>query len=468
MPLVEPISPVFQDVSNNVTMGGKQMKTVIIGGIAGGLSAASQIKREDRDSQVIVLEKSGDVSYAACGMPYNLFYKDKPVEDLYALSLDDIRKERGIDYRLHHEVVAIDPDRKVVTIVDHEHSGEYRESYDYLVYATGNQPNRLPLPGFDDADVFYFKTLDDTRLVKNTIYEKSPANVLLIGSGYTNLELVDVLYNIKITPVILEKAATILPSFAEEIRAKVLEKLEEKGIRLHTNVDIIEKTGTTVRTGTGNFDAGMVVVSIGVKPNSSLFSAAGGELGVGGAVKVDRYLRTNLPDTFAAGDCAEHYVRQLGRNGYMPLGPVANKQGRLAGSNIVNNGAMKIFYGIDQTAVFKFFDLTVATTGLSERQLQEKGANYVKIHVDTPTRGSFPGGGTMRVLLLFEKETGLLHGAQMIGQDVVAKRLDVLATAIYKQMTVFELAELDLSYSPFYSPVWDPLLIAANKAVKSV
>lgn len=444
------------------------MKTVIIGGIAGGLSAASQIKREDHGAQVIVLEKSGDVSYAACGMPYNLFYRDKPVEDLYALTLDAIRTERGIDYRQHHEVVAIDSALKEVTVIDRGLSREYRQSYDYLVYATGNKPNRLDLPGFDDADVFYFKTLDDTRLVKNIIYEKSPSTAILIGSGYTNLELVDVLYNMKITPVILEKSATILPSFAEEIRAKVLEKLEEKGIRLHTTVDITEKQGSVVRTATGDFEAGMVVVSIGVKPNTALFSAAGGDLGVGGAVKVDRYLRTNLPCVFAAGDCAEHYVRQLGRNGYMPLGPTANKQGRLAGSNIVNNTAMKEFYGIDQTAVFKFFDLTVATTGLSERQLQEKGADYMKVYVDTPTRGAFPGGGTMRVLLLLEKETGLLLGGQMIGQDVVAKRLDVLATAIYKNMTVFEIAELDLSYSPLYAPVWDPLLIAANKAAKEV
>jgi CoA-dependent NAD(P)H sulfur oxidoreductase len=444
------------------------MKTVIIGGVAGGLSAASQIKREDHSAQVVVLEKSGDVSYGACGMPYNLFFKDKPLEELYALSLDTIRKERGIDYRLHQEVVAIDPARKEVSVIDREHSREYRERYDYLVYATGNKPNRLTLPGFDDPDVFYFKTLDDTRLVKKIIYEKTPANALLVGSGYTNLELADVLYNMKITPVILEKSTTILPSFAEEIRDKVLEKLKEKGIKLHTDVDIIEKKGAVVKTASGDFDAGMVVVAIGVKPNSDLFSNAGGELGVGGAVKVDRYLRTNLPDVFAAGDCAEHYVRQLDRNGYMPLGPVANKQGRLVGSNIVNNTDMKMFSGIDQTAVFKFFDLTVATTGLNERQLEEGGAQYVKVFVDSPTRGAFPGGGTMRVLLLCEKGTGLLLGGQMIGQDVVAKRLDVLATSIYKRMTVFELAELDLSYAPLYAPVWDPLLIAANKAIKDV
>lgn len=444
------------------------MKTVIIGGVAGGLSAASQIKREDPGAQVVVLEKSGDISYAACGMPYNLFFKEKPVEDLYALSLDDIRTGRDIDYRLHHEVVNIDPERKEVTVVDHEGSREYREGYDFLVYAAGNHSIRLSLPGFDDPDVFYFRTLEDTRHVKDIIYEKAPASAVLIGSGYTNLELVDVLYNMKIKPVVLEKSTTILPAFAQEIRYKVLEKLREKGISLHTRVDVIEKKGNVVRTETGDFDADMVVVSIGVKPTTDVFAAAGGELGVAGAVKVDRYLQTNLPGVFAAGDCTEHYVRQLGRNGYLPLGPVANKQGRLVGSNIVNNKAMKPFYGIDQTAVFKFFDLTVATTGLSERQLEENGANYLKIYVDTPTRGAFPGGGTMRVLLLFEKGTGLLLGGQMIGQDVVAKRLDVLATAIYKLMTVFEIAELDLAYSPLYSPVWDPILIAANKAVKEV
>ena len=442
------------------------MKTVIIGGVAGGLSAASQIRREDRTAQVIVMEKSGDVSYGACGMPYNLLFQDKPVEDLYALTLDEIRNERDIDYRLHHQVIAIDPVRKELTVLDREQSREYYERYDFLVYATGNKPVHLSLPGFDDAEVFSFKTLDDTRLVKNFICEKTPRTALLIGSGYTNLELVDVLYTKKITPVILEKSAMILPAFAEEIRVKVLDKLQEKGIRLQTNVHIIEKQGDVVRTHTGDFDADMVVVAIGVQPNTGLFAVAGGNLGIAGAVKVDRFLRTNLPGVFAAGDCAEHYIRQLGKNGYMPLGPVANKQGRLAGSNIIHNNAMKEFSGIDQTAVFKFFDLTVGTTGLNERQLQKSGADYVKVYVDSPTRGAFPGGGTMRVLLLCEKGTGLLLGGQMIGEDVVAKRLDVLATAIYAHMTVFELAELDLSYAPPYAPVWDPLLLAANKALK--
>jgi NADPH-dependent 2,4-dienoyl-CoA reductase/sulfur reductase-like enzyme len=444
------------------------MKTVIIGGVAGGVSAASQIKRQDPGAEVIVLEKSGDVSYGACGMPYNLLLEDKPVESLYALTLEQIRVERDIDYRLQHEVVAIDSVKKEVTIVARDNSRTYRERYDFLVYATGNKANRLTLPGFDAPDVFSFKTLDDMRQVKHFIYEKAPASAVLAGAGYTSLELAEVFCDLNISLVILKRSAKILPTFAEEIREKVLEKLAEKRIRLYTGVEMIEKTGPLVRTTAGDFDAEMVVAAIGTKPNTDLFKAAGGELGVNGAVKVDRFLRTNLPDVFAAGDCTEHYVRQLGRNGYIPLGPVANKQGRLVGNNIVNNNAMQMFSGIDQSAVFKFFDLTVGTTGLNEPQLRGNGTNYVKVSVDSPTRGGFPGGGRMRVLLLCEKKSGLLLGAQMIGQDVVAKRLDVLATAIYNQMTVFELAELDLCYAPPYAPVWDPLLIAANQAVKEV
>jgi CoA-dependent NAD(P)H sulfur oxidoreductase len=442
------------------------MKTVIIGGIAAGLSAASQIRRQSPNSQVIVLEKSGDVSYAACGMPYNLFFKDKPVEKLYALPLEVIQKERGIDFRLQQDVTAIDPIRRTLSVSDLKYDRRYTESYDTLVYATGNSAIRLSLHGFDDPDVFYFKSLDDTRKTKQFLYEKSPATAVLIGAGYTNLEVADVLCNMKIKPVILEKADTILPTFSPEAREKVLDKIKEKGIELFTGVDVEGKAGKSVGTSVGSFDADLVVVSVGTRPNSALFAECGGALGVAGAVQVDRYLRTNYDTIFAGGDCAEHYVRQLGSNSYFPLGPAANKQGRIIGNNIVNPGDMKMFYGIDQTAVFKFFELTVATTGLNERQLQALGKEYLKVFVDSPTRGEYPGGGKIRIVLLFEKGSGLLFGGQMVGDDVVAKRLDVLATALYKQMTVFELAELDLSYAPPYSPVWDPILVAANLAVK--
>ena len=444
------------------------MKTVIIGGIAAGLSAASQIRRQSPQAQVVVLEKSGDVSYAACGMPYNLFFKDTPVEKLYALPLETIRKDRGIDYRVYQEVTGIDPLKKVLSVKDLRTGKKSTESFDFLVYATGNSSIRLHLPGFDDPEVCYFKTLDDTRGTKKFIYDKAPAKAVLVGAGYTNLEVADVLCNMRIKPLILEKADAILPMFSPEAREKVLDKIKEKGIELLTGVDVEGKFGRAVRTSAGSFDADLVVVSVGTRPNSALFAASGGVLGVAGAVQVDRYLRTNFEAVFSGGDCAEHYVRQLGGNSYFPLGPAANKQGRVIGNNISNPHDMKPFWGIDQTAVFKFFELTVATTGLNERQMQAMNKNYLKVVVDSPTRGEYPGGGTMRVLLFFEQGSGTLLGGQIVGDDVVAKRLDILATALYKQMTVFELAELDLSYAPPYSPVWDPILVAANVAVKKV
>jgi NADPH-dependent 2,4-dienoyl-CoA reductase/sulfur reductase-like enzyme len=444
------------------------MKTVIVGGIAAGLSAASQIRRQSPDDQVIVLEKSGDVSYAACGMPYNLFFKNTPVEKLYALPLETIQRERGIDYRVYQEVTGIDPIKKKVSITDLKSGARSTEEYDFLVYATGNKAVRLDLPGFDDPEVFYFKTLDDTRKTKGFIYDRAPTNAVLIGAGYTNLEVADVLCNLKIKPVILEKSPVILPMFCQEAREKVLEKIKEKGIELVTGVDVEAKEGRAVKTSAGSFEADLVVVSVGTRPNSELFAASGGVLGVAGAVQVDRYLRTNFETVFSGGDCAEHYVRQLNKNFYFPLGPAANKQGRIIGHNIANPGEMKQFYGIDQTAVFKFFEFSVATTGLSERQMQTIGSDYVKVVVDSPTRGEYPGGGTMRIVLFCEKGSGKLLGAQIVGEDVVAKRLDVLATAIYMQMTVFQLAELDLSYAPPYSPVWDPILVAANQAIRKV
>jgi len=401
-------------------------------------------------------------------MPYNLFYRDKPVEELYALSLETIRNERRIDYRLRHEVIGIDPVRQEVSAIDLDSRREYREGYDFLVYATGTRAVRLDLPGFADPEVFPFRDLDDARHVKSFIYDRKPHSALLVGAGYTSLEVADVLCNLQIKPVIVEKGQKILPAFCDDLREKVQEKLKEKGVPCYTGVDVKGKEGPVVQTSVGNFPADMVVSAVGIHPCTELLAAAGGELGVAGAAKVNRNLLTTLPRVFAAGDCAEHYVRQLGRNGYMALGPVANKQGRLVGHNIVNHQQMREFHGIDQTAVFKFFDLTVGTTGLIERQFEEVGKDVVKVVVDAPTRGSFPGGGMMRVILFCERGSGLLLGAQMVGQDVVAKRLDVVATAIYAGLTVFQMSELDLSYAPPYAPVWDPLLVAANQAVRLV
>lgn len=444
------------------------MKVIVIGGSAAGLSGASQIKRQAPGTNVVVLEKGGDVSYAACGMPYNLPFPDTPLETMYALSHEEIERERKVDYRLRNEVTELDAARQTVRVVDRASGREYEETYDFLLYATGNRPNRIDLPGFDAEDVFAFKTLDDARRVKAFLYERGVKTALLVGAGYINLELADVLREMKIRTVILEKAPLVLQAFHAAVREKVEAKLRERGVEFLTGVDVMGKDGKITKTSAGEFAADLVVTAVGMRPNSELLAAAGGQLGVASAAKVDRYLRTSLPNVFAAGDCAEHYARPLGRNVYMPLGTTANKQGRLAGSNIANPNRMREFHGIDQTAVFKLFDLTVGTTGLNEAQLAGNEFSFATTVVDAHTRGKYPGGGSVRVVLFAERGSGLLLGAQMVGQDVVAKRLDVLATAVYKKMTVQEIAELDLGYAPPFSPVWDPLLVAANQAVKKV
>ncbi|KUK10036.1 MAG: Rubredoxin reductase [Clostridia bacterium 41_269] len=444
------------------------MKILVVGGSAAGLTAASTIKRRKPDAQVIVFEKSGDVSYSACGMPYNLLEKDKPAESLYALSFKEITEVRGIDYRLHSEVLSIDPQKGRAVVYDRENSKEYAEEYDFLVYAAGALPNRLPLKGFDQHNAFYFKTLDDLRRVKKFIYEKKPKRACLIGAGFVNLELSEIFKELGMDVVVLEKMDKILPSFEPEIRQKAEEYLKKKGVLLETSVEVNYLDGNAVDTSIGRIPCDFVIAAVGIKPNAEIIREAGGEIGYKGAVKVNSYLETSLDNVFAAGDCAEHYVRVLDRNLYMPLGTTANKQGKIVGHNLSFPNSKKPFYGINQTSVFKIFDYTVGTTGLFSQQLEEEGISWNKSVVDVRTRGAYPGGGKMRVCLLFEKGSGRILGCQMVGEDVVAKRLDVAAAAMYAGLTVFELAELDLSYAPPYSPVWDPLLVAANQALKAV
>jgi len=435
------------------------MKVVIVGGIAGGLTCASNIKRMNKEINVVVFEKGKDVSYGACGMPYNLIDLDRPVEKLYALSFDEIVKNRGIDYRLNHEVIEADLKEKYVKVRNED--GEFIENYDILVIATGARANRISIFN-DQKDSFYFKTLDDLRRVKDFIKNNKVNKVCLIGAGYVNLEVAEVLREQGKEVFILEKMDKILPQFCDEIREKVYKKLNEKGVQLYLNVDITEKDVGKVKTNIGDFKADMFIVSAGVTPNSDLFDV---DKGVKGAIITDRYMQTSQKGVYAVGDVTLVYNRIIDDNVYFPLGTTANKQGRVAAYNIVHGNKMK-FYGIVQTATFKLFEYTVATTGLSEFQMDELGIDYEKTVVTTRTRGAYPGGGKMTVVIYHDKDDRKILGSQMVGEDVVAKRVDIIATAISNKMTIDDFAWLDLSYSPPFAPVWDPVLVCAQKAIK--
>jgi len=441
------------------------MKVVVIGGVAAGLSAASQIKRQMPEAVVTVYEKSGDVSYGACGMPYNLLFRDKPVESLYAMSYGEIIHKRGVNYKLYHEVEGIDVDKNTVKVKDITNKLTMTDNYDYLVYATGARAINLPEDKF--KNIHYFKTLDDLRKVKRLIYG-GIKNATLIGAGYINLELADVLSELGIKVKILEKMDTILPFLDDELKKIVLDTLENNGVELITGVNIYGSDGKIVDSSAGKFEQDLVVAALGVRPNTDILSNTGVNLGIKGAVKVNLFQQTNVENIFSGGDCAEHFNRQTGDFTYMPLGTTANKQGRIAGNNIANINNMLKFQGILQTAAFKLFDLTIATTGMFESQILNAKIDYGKAVITSHTRGAYPGNGHMTICLYYDKSNGLLLGGQIVGQDVVAKRIDVISTAIYKKATVFELSELDLSYAPPFAPVWDPILVAANVAVKQM
>lgn len=438
---------------------------MVVGGVATGLSAASQIKRQHPDATVVVYEKSGDVSYGACGMPYNILFKDKPVESLYAMSYGEIIHKRGINYKLYHEVDEIDIYKNKVRVKDITNNKTITDNYDYLVYAAGAEAIKLPEDSFNN--IHYFKTLDDLRKIKKVVHS-GIKNVTLVGAGYINLELADTLSELGIGVRILEKMNTILPFLDDELKKIVLDALKNNSIELITGVDIYGSDGKIIDSSAGKFEQDLVVAALGVKPNTDILLNTDLKLGIKNAVKVNLFQQTSIEHIFSGGDCAEHYNRQTGEFTYMPLGTTANKQGRIAGNNIVNINNMTRFQGILQTAVFKLFDFTVATTGMFESQIKEKKIDFDKVVITSHTRGGYPGNGHMTVCLYYEKNNGMLLGGQIVGQDVVAKRIDILSAAIYKKSTVFELSEFDLSYAPPFAPVWDPILVAANVAVKQL
>lgn len=445
------------------------MRIVVVGGVAAGMSAASQAKRRVKEAEVIALEKTGDVSYGSCGMPYNLMRADNPMDELVVLTADNFRNKRSIDVRLFQEAKKINREKKEVEVWDNKENKAYNISYDKLVIATGARAINLSLQK-QVKGVFMLRTLEDGKRLKNFIKERKPKKAFLVGAGRIALEIVHALHELGINTVLVKKRpGRILPQFEEEISEKVEAKLEEKGIKFISGVEIkgfMEKDGflKKVVTTEGEFDADLSIISIGVNPNAEIAKEAGINIGKTKAIEVDRYLRTSDKDIFACGDCCEHYHRLLKKPVFSPSGTVANKQGRIAGANAI--GANIIYPGVVGTSVFRLCDLTVARTGLLREEIKE---DFVKTIILSQTRGhAYPGSSPIKIVLFSEKGTGRLLGAQMIGKEYVWGRINVVAAGLYKDFTVDDLSSLDMAYSPPFSPVWDPLLIAANRAKKFI
>ena len=447
-------------------------RVLVVGGVAAGMSAASQIRRRRPETRVTVFERGNYISYGACGMPYNIEDPEREIEDLVVLTAEDARKKRGIDLRLRHEAKEIDLDRGTLTVVDLESGGEKHEEFDALVIATGARAIRLPLDGFDLPGVEVLRDLTDGAAIKNAL-KIGPKKAVIVGAGYIGMEMAHVLTERGLSVTVLERLPQLLPGWHDETVGVVGETLSSHGVEFHTGTTVTgAEAGSdgrvaAVLTDGGRFEADLVLVAAGVRPNVDLAASGGIRIGETGAIWVNQQQRTSHEAVWSAGDCAEAYHRVLRRNAWIPLGTTANKQGRIAGANVLGLGQR--FPGIVGTAGFVVFDQEVARTGLGEDQAKMEGFDPVAVTIRQRSRAhGYPDGVPIQVRMVADRETGLLLGGELVGREGAALRSNTLATALAAHMTVADLQSLDLVYAPPFASVWDPVLVAANQLEKKV
>ena len=449
---------------------------VIIGGDAAGMSAASKVKREQPDVEVIVFERGPYISYSACGMPYWLAGVIESDRKLIILTPDRARERRGIDVRIGHDVTAIDPAAKTVTVKRQETGETLTQPYTKLLIATGASAQHPPIPGLDLPGVFTLRTIPDAQHIYRHIEQTQPQQAVIIGGGYIGLEMAEALHERGLQITVVEMLPQLMPNFDADMVEEVTAHLAEHGVQVHTGervAAIVEQDGhLTVQLASGTLlPADLVLVSTGVRPNSELAKAAGLKLGKSGAIWVDAQMRTSDPHIYAAGDCVEHYHIVLGENAWIPLATSANKGGRIAGDNM--SGQQSSFPGIAGTAVVKIFDYTMSITGVTERQAISSGnwgaageAMGSTVVTAWEKAGYWPGAEKIKVKLVYQKSDGRILGGQIVGKAGVNKRIDIIATALSARLTVETLGMLDLSYAPPYSPTYDPVQVCANVAAR--
>jgi NADPH-dependent 2,4-dienoyl-CoA reductase/sulfur reductase-like enzyme len=442
-------------------------RLVVIGGVAAGMSAASRARRQNPQIEIIVLEKGAHVSYGACGLPYYISGQVADWKELLAYPEEFFREKRGIDVRLHHEAVEIEPGRKRVHAL-RAGTEAVTFGYDKLVISTGGAP-AIDLPGSDLERVFTCNDLAGAIRLREFLERERPATVVVIGSGYIGLEAADALTQRGLQVTILERSDSVLEGFEAPICERVEAVLEAHDVRLRkgcavTSITAAGDKGLHVHAGDTSESADVVLLATGIRPRTGLAGAAGIELGSTGAITVDERMLTNVNSIYAAGDCTE--VRHLvtGRPVYFPLGTTANKQGRVAGENAGGGNAR--FAGIVGTLATKIFELEVARTGLSATQARAAGFEPDSVFLHSSSRARYYHGRPLLLGLLWDRSSMRLLGCQMAGEEGVAKRIDVAATALHARMRVPDLLHLDLSYAPPFALVWEALLIAANEAIK--
>ncbi len=446
------------------------MRFVVIGGDAAGMSAASRAKRNQPDLETVVLEKTMDVSYSACGMPYNIADPHREIDDLVVRQARVFREKQGIDLRTDHLAERIDRRRMMVLCVNSK-GDTSKIPYDKLLIATGATPIIPNLPGFDLPGVLPLKSLEDGRKIKQYIRDHHVKRAVIVGMGYIALEMCEALRAVHIDVNMVKPRPVFIPWMNEKLSVMVREEVEAHQVGLKTGHEIqhIEKTDQGLRVVCRDLilEGELVLVAIGVTPNSRLAEAAGLELGPQKSIAVDRTLMTSDENIYSAGDCADAFHVVTGERIWIPLALRANRAGWAVADNVT--GKRIELQGVAGTAVFKVFDLQVARTGLGVKEAEKAGFEPVEVVINSRSRAhAHPGGAPIGVQMVGDRGSGRLLGVQMVGREGVAHRINAPAVALQLNMTVEAFSQCDLAYAPPFGPVWDPTLTAANRLLKSL
>lgn len=440
------------------------MKVVIVGGVAGGATAAARIRRLDEQAEIIVFERSGYVSYANCGLPY---YIGDVIADPEALTLqtpESFFSRFRVNMKVHHEVIAIHPERKSVSVKNLKSGEEFEEHFDKLLLSPGAKPTQPRLPGIGLEQLFTLRTVEDTFRIKKYIQKHHPKSAVLAGGGFISLELAENLRKLGIEVTIVQRPKQLMNPFDSDIASFIHAEVKKHGVKLalgHTVEGFVEKDGgvDVLLKDEVPLHADMVVLAIGVTPDTHLAKEADLELGIKGSIVVNDHMQTSIPDIYAVGDAVQvkHFV--TGQDAVISLAGPANKQGRIAADNIC--GGDSRYTGSQGSSVIQAFDITAASTGINESNAKKAGIDTDKVILSPMSHADYyPGGKVMTMKIVFEKKTFRLLGAQIVGYEGVDKRIDVLATAIRAGIKATELKDLDLAYAPPYSSAKDPVNMA--------
>ena len=440
------------------------MKVVIVGGVAGGATAAARIRRLNEQAEIVVFERSGYISYANCGLPY---YIGDVITDPEALTLqtpESFFSRFRVNMKVRHEVTAIHPEKKEVTVKNLETGEEFEESYDKLILSPGAKPTQPRLPGVGLDKLFTLRTVEDTFCIKDYINANHPKSAVLAGGGFIGLELAENLRELGMDVTIVQRPKQLMNPFDADMASFIHNEMRKHGVKLalgHTVEGFEERDGgvDVLLKDEQPLHADMVILAIGVSPETTLAKDAGLELGMKGSIVVNDRMETSVPDIYAVGDAVQvkHFV--TGQDALISLAGPANKQGRIAADNIC--GGDSHYTGSQGSSVIKVFDMTAATTGINETNAKKAGLSVDTVILSPMSHaGYYPGGKVMTMKVVFEKETYRLLGAQIVGYEGVDKRIDVLATAIHAGMKATQLKELDLAYAPPYSSAKDPVNMA--------